>query len=311
MHIPPIDPTGTRNGAFASRDEAVALFSELQDFDVDLTLYGHVHSFYDFDNAGIPAVISGGGGAIPERFDDIGRHFVVFDVDPLKQSFTKQLVRASTDVQDLSPNCYAPRLARSSAEHEIPGVPRLFAELLVVYLAGPLVMDQLASRGLRYVLLPGMWLIAAVLVWRSARLDPMFWNHVWALPQQKAIWWAWSLRTLLGVAVPGALAARLVPEHFLMLPRRTFGLWLLIAVLYPLLSVVPQGFIFRAAGCIQRMARLQRQVVLLSLLDEQPRERVAATLEISPEYLRVLLHRAREHVRNCAFDDKRETQDLA
>lgn len=67
----------------------------------------------------------------------------------------------------------------------------------------------------------------------------------------------------------------------------------------------------RVHGCIQRMARLQRQVVLLSLLDEQPRERVAATLEISPEYLRVLLHRAREHVRNCAFDDKRDTQDLA
>jgi hypothetical protein len=47
---------------------------------VDLTLYGHIHSYYAFDNAGIPAYISGGGGAIPERFDQIGRHFLTVDV---------------------------------------------------------------------------------------------------------------------------------------------------------------------------------------------------------------------------------------
>jgi RNA polymerase sigma factor (sigma-70 family) len=57
----------------------------------------------------------------------------------------------------------------------------------------------------------------------------------------------------------------------------------------------------RVQGCILRMARLQRRVVLLSILDEQPREQVAETLGISQGYLRVLLHRAREHVRNCSF----------
>ena len=57
----------------------------------------------------------------------------------------------------------------------------------------------------------------------------------------------------------------------------------------------------RVHGCILRMARLQRRVVLLSILDEQPREKVAETLGISQGYLRVLLHRAREHVRNCPF----------
>jgi hypothetical protein len=30
--------------------------------------------------AGIPAYISGGGGAIPERFDGIGRHFLVVEL---------------------------------------------------------------------------------------------------------------------------------------------------------------------------------------------------------------------------------------
>ena len=82
MHIPALDPTGTRNGGFASRGEASKLLAKLGAARVDLTLYGHVHSYYAFENAGIPAYISGGGGSIPERFDGVGRHFLVVDVDP-------------------------------------------------------------------------------------------------------------------------------------------------------------------------------------------------------------------------------------
>ncbi|HET9932604.1 MAG TPA: metallophosphoesterase [Polyangiaceae bacterium] len=81
MHIPPLDPIGVRNGCFASRAEAAKLLGRLAEGQVDLTVYGHIHSYYEFENAGIPAYISGGGGAIPERFDRIGRHFMVFDVD--------------------------------------------------------------------------------------------------------------------------------------------------------------------------------------------------------------------------------------
>lgn len=84
MHIPPLDPTGVRNGAFASRAEAAKLLGLLARGGVDLTLYGHIHSFYAFENAGIPAYISGGGGAVPERFDDMGRHFLVVDADAVR-----------------------------------------------------------------------------------------------------------------------------------------------------------------------------------------------------------------------------------
>lgn len=83
MHIPPLDPIGVRNGAFASRPEAAKLLAKLAGGNVDLTVYGHIHSYYSFENAGIPAYISGGGGAIPERFDNVGRHFLVFDIDPV------------------------------------------------------------------------------------------------------------------------------------------------------------------------------------------------------------------------------------
>jgi 3',5'-cyclic-AMP phosphodiesterase len=82
MHIAPMDPVGVRNGSFASRGEAAALVGKLARAGVDLTLYGHVHSYYAFSNAGIPAFISGGGGAIPETFDGVGRHYLTVDVDP-------------------------------------------------------------------------------------------------------------------------------------------------------------------------------------------------------------------------------------
>jgi Icc protein len=92
MHIPPLDPTGVRNGAFASRSEAAKLLARLAEGGVDLTVYGHIHSYYHFQNAGIPAYISGGGGAIPERFDQIGRHFLLVDADPEARTLQVQMV---------------------------------------------------------------------------------------------------------------------------------------------------------------------------------------------------------------------------
>lgn len=93
MHIPPLDPIGVRNGALASRSEAAKLLGRLAEGKVDITLYGHIHSYYEFDNAGIPAFISGGGGAIPERFDNIGRHIMLFRADPAHGITSHAIVR--------------------------------------------------------------------------------------------------------------------------------------------------------------------------------------------------------------------------
>lgn len=93
MHIPPLDPSGIRNGAFSSRAEANKLLARLGRGRIATTFYGHIHSYYAFENAGIPAFISGGGGAIPERFDGIGRHFLVVRVDPNAPSVTSRVVR--------------------------------------------------------------------------------------------------------------------------------------------------------------------------------------------------------------------------
>lgn len=92
MHLPPLDVSGIRNGAMASRAEADLLLARLARAEVDLTVYGHVHTYDAYTNAGIPAFITGGGGAIPERFDHVGRHFLVMDVDPTTQHLQSAIV---------------------------------------------------------------------------------------------------------------------------------------------------------------------------------------------------------------------------
>jgi Icc protein len=81
-HIPPIDPLGLRYGGFRSTQDGRRLIAHLVEHDVDLALYGHIHTLIEFEDAGIPAVISGGGGADPMRWDGIDRHFLVVDIDP-------------------------------------------------------------------------------------------------------------------------------------------------------------------------------------------------------------------------------------
>ncbi len=88
-HIPPIDPIGVRYGGFRSAQDGRRLLARLADANVDLTLYGHIHTYIEFENAGIPAYISGGGGADPMKWDGIDRHFLVVTVDPTTDAAPK------------------------------------------------------------------------------------------------------------------------------------------------------------------------------------------------------------------------------
>jgi len=87
-HIPPVDPLGVRNGAFRSSRDGRRLLEKLAEGRVDLTLYGHIHTLIEFENAGIPAFVSGGGGADPMKGDGIDRHFLVIDIDGPVQTTT-------------------------------------------------------------------------------------------------------------------------------------------------------------------------------------------------------------------------------
>lgn len=80
-HMPPIDPVGYRYGGFRSMRDGHRLLARLVEGGVDLTLYGHIHTYSEFENAGIPAHISGGGGADPMKLDGIDRHFLILELD--------------------------------------------------------------------------------------------------------------------------------------------------------------------------------------------------------------------------------------
>jgi 3',5'-cyclic AMP phosphodiesterase CpdA len=77
----PDRPGRHRYGGFRSMRDGHRLLGRLVEGGVDLTLYGHIHTHVEFENAGIPARISGGGGADPMKLDGIDRHFLVLDVD--------------------------------------------------------------------------------------------------------------------------------------------------------------------------------------------------------------------------------------
>lgn len=103
-HFPPVDPVGARYGAFRSARDGHRLISRLADGDVDLALYGHIHTYIPFTHAGIPSFVSGGGGAEPsEKLDGIERHFLVVDLDPAAPSAGAGEAQVRVDVRRVDP----------------------------------------------------------------------------------------------------------------------------------------------------------------------------------------------------------------
>jgi RNA polymerase sigma-70 factor (ECF subfamily) len=55
----------------------------------------------------------------------------------------------------------------------------------------------------------------------------------------------------------------------------------------------------RLRACVEELCEIQKAVVTLRLLEEQPGEDVAAALGITPGHVAVLLHRAKQALRVC------------
>jgi hypothetical protein len=92
-HVPPIDPVGLRGGGFRDRKEGAKLMQKLGAGRVDALFLGHIHSYYAFSVAGVPTYISGGGGAIEEQLDGIGRHYLKVHARPHKRLDDIAIVR--------------------------------------------------------------------------------------------------------------------------------------------------------------------------------------------------------------------------
>ena len=122
-----------------------------------------------------------------------------------------------------------------------PTRQRLWAEALALFVGVPVVMA--ATFGL-YPLFPVILALAAVaaaLLWRTP-------GFTFAELARGPVLGEWRL--ILGFALAVglgclAIAAVLVPDGLFAIPRQRPALWIMIMVLYPLLSAVPQELIFR------------------------------------------------------------------
>jgi hypothetical protein len=119
-------------------------------------------------------------------------------------------------------------------------------ELVALYAAIPLVLAWAFKRfAYRRAMAPLLWVASAAAVVVLVR-DPAFDPAVlYRLPLRNPYAQIVALRFCVFAPPVLALGRWLAPEDFLKLPRRRPGLWLLLAILYPLLSAVPQGILFR------------------------------------------------------------------
>jgi hypothetical protein len=121
----------------------------------------------------------------------------------------------------------------------------LAVEAIALYGGLPVLFDYAARRGYRRLLFPSLWLLAAIaaLVLRADRTFDA--SRLWAVDIDPRYARVLAVRAVIAVAVLGTLSYRSMPEAFLALPRRMPGFWVILAVAYPVVSVLPQGFLWR------------------------------------------------------------------
>ena len=118
---------------------------------------------------------------------------------------------------------------------------RLWLEFLTLFAGMPILM---ATQFGRFPLFPVLFALAGVsafLLWRTPdfRLSELLRGPV--LGEWRIILGF----TLAVAAVSAAVVLALVPDRFLDLPTHRPGLWVMIMLLYPFVSVVPQELIYR------------------------------------------------------------------
>ena len=137
------------------------------------------------------------------------------------------------------------RLRAEEQESVFSHTNRLCIEFVFLYLGLPVGLLAARQMGVYVPVVPVLWCVACPAAWylvvrhgwRSAELlgVTMSRKQVCAL----------GLRvTLAAIVLTGGILL-VAPEQFLELPRRDPWLWMLIMVLYPVLSVYPQGILYR------------------------------------------------------------------
>ena len=116
-------------------------------------------------------------------------------------------------------------------------------EFVLLFLAGPTLFAYARHR---FPAIPALWATTACCLFVLLR-DPHFnrarlWNAANTLRYLPEILSLYAVVTLIGIV----LVLRYTREHFLNLPRSNPFLWALVMIVYPVLSVYPQGVVYRA-----------------------------------------------------------------
>lgn len=123
----------------------------------------------------------------------------------------------------------------------LPTRSRLWAEFLALYVGGPLVLAFLLPPTAMFTVLGLMTSIGFIILHKT----PTFhWRELVANPGgvSPAFYVGFAVMTAL---VCLAFVQVLFPQYMFMLPRHDPGLWLMIMLLYPLVSALPQEVIYR------------------------------------------------------------------
>ncbi len=136
-------------------------------------------------------------------------------------------------------------------------VRRLWLEFALLYVALPVALLAVRRMGGAFPVLPVLWIAAYPAAYYLVR------RHGWgakellgfSLTRPQAAHLALRLAVAAAVLAGGILLV--APEQFLELPRRSTKLWALVMAAYPLLSVYPQGLLYRGLF-FARYARLFR-----------------------------------------------------
>jgi hypothetical protein len=122
-------------------------------------------------------------------------------------------------------------------------------ELILLFALLPLSLLALRSSGIRVLPLPVLWLASGFclyLLWQGkVRLGQMTGPAQDDRPSRQGV----LIELLISIAICSLLLLALYPlisnEQMFRFPRERPLVWVIVLVLYPLLSVVPQGIVFR------------------------------------------------------------------
>lgn len=137
----------------------------------------------------------------------------------------------------------------------------LYLELLFVFICLPAILATAhAQRPMLYL---SLWIMSFFAAWILYRNRTVTWDAIWqgtgwSAAQKRAA----LLRFMVTALATGLLLYFFYPQYFLSFPRQKPLMWAMVMVMYPLLSVIAQEFVFRSFF-LRRYAPLFPQVWML------------------------------------------------